>query len=168
MGQAPEELSCARCEQNKPLSGFAIRTLKGVVRYHSYCKDCENKYARDFRAKDREATKKKDRAYYKANRERILASSRRYRVETGFNRKQHLKRYNLTPDEYQVLLVKQNGVCAICRRPPWGKRNVLMVDHDHETGKVRGLLCSTCNVGLGALHDDAELLRVAIAYLEGG
>jgi hypothetical protein len=81
-GEAPDQLLCARCKQEKFLSEFAIRTLKGVVRYHSYCKDCENAYARDFRAKDLKTARKKQKAYYDTNRDRILANSRRYRADT--------------------------------------------------------------------------------------
>ncbi len=57
----------------------------------------------------------------------------------------------------------QNGVCAICSRPP-GKRR-LAVDHWHTTKAVRGLLCVQCNTAIGKLNDDPELLRRAIAYL---
>lgn len=55
----------------------------------------------------------------------------------------------------------QNGGCAIC-----GRVTKLVVDHDHETNRVRGLLCSTCNTGLGKLGDNVENLRKAIVYLE--
>jgi hypothetical protein len=73
-------------------------------------------------------------------------------------------RYGITPEEYDELLVSQNGVCAICGEEcSTGRR--LSVDHDHETGRVRGLLCSKCNYGIGHLKT-VENLERAIDYLE--
>jgi len=80
----------------------------------------------------------------------------------------NLKRYyNITFDDYQTLLQKQNYRCAICKtadmkteRTEW-----FAVDHDHDTGKVRGLLCSNCNRGIGLLQDSVEYLTNAIEYL---
>jgi recombination endonuclease VII len=74
------------------------------------------------------------------------------------------KLYGLSLVEYREKLVAQNGLCAICGGPP-GKRS-LNVDHDHVSGKVRDLLCPTCNVGLGGLRDDPVLLRKAADYIE--
>ena len=69
----------------------------------------------------------------------------------------------ITPAEYKSLLAKQGGVCAICQRRP--KTIKLAVDHDHLTGKVRGLLCGNCNTSLGKLGDTEETLAVACRYL---
>jgi hypothetical protein len=86
-------------------------------------------------------------------------------------RKANLKKYNLTPDDYCYLLTKQNHRCQICKipeahAPGVGKGvGILCVDHDHETGKVRGLLCSRCNTGLGLFFDDISNLQNAITYL---
>ena len=75
------------------------------------------------------------------------------------------KRFGIDADEYARLLALQGGRCAICRARPRSKR--LAVDHDHQTGAVRGLCCKRCNHDLlGAAHDDVELLRRAIADLE--
>ena len=74
-----------------------------------------------------------------------------------------MKKFGLTADHHYALQEAQGGVCAICRGV--GRRR-LCVDHDHNTGRVRGLLCDSCNRGLGLLKDSAELLRVAAAYLE--
>lgn len=72
-----------------------------------------------------------------------------------------LKRRDLTRDQYEALLASQGGACAICKR---GDRP-LDIDHAHDSGEVRGLLCGPCNRGIGFLDDDAELMRAAIAYL---
>lgn len=77
-------------------------------------------------------------------------------------------KYGITVEEYEILLKKQNGVCAICGRPPkvGGKR--LAVDHCHKTKAIRGLLCRHCNYGLGWFHDNYESLLKASHYLMGG
>jgi hypothetical protein len=73
------------------------------------------------------------------------------------------RRYNLTEAEYQAMLEKQGGVCAVCEKPPGKKR--LHVDHDHITGKVRGLLCGACNLTLGFWNDDPKRFVRAADYL---
>ena len=80
------------------------------------------------------------------------------------SRKQELKQYGLTIEEYNQMFVDQNGVCAICKEQSQNGTN-LCVDHCHTTGKVRGLLCTGCNVGIGRLKDSVELLESAIGYL---
>lgn len=78
-----------------------------------------------------------------------------------------LKRYGLTPEGYEALFEAQSGLCAICRRDDGQtKHGMLHVDHDHDSGRVRGLLCSTCNTGIGHLGDDIERVKLALAYLE--
>ena len=73
-------------------------------------------------------------------------------------------KYTLTPAEYTAMTLTQDGVCAICHRPPGSKG--FNVDHDHETGKVRGLLCPACNRGIGLLRDNHHLLARAANYLK--
>lgn len=78
----------------------------------------------------------------------------------------HLRRtYGLSESQYKRLLMTQNGVCGICSTPP-KPSSYLCVDHNHKTGKVRGLLCKACNNILGNALDDATRLRNAITYLE--
>jgi hypothetical protein len=78
-------------------------------------------------------------------------------------------RFGIALEDYVGLLEKQRGVCAICERPETttfrGALRRLCVDHNHETGAVRGLLCHMCNVGLGNFRDDTDLLDRATAYL---
>ncbi|MEN3271285.1 MAG: hypothetical protein V7636_46 [Actinomycetota bacterium] len=80
----------------------------------------------------------------------------------GSARSYHLKaRYGITAAEADRMREEQGGLCAICRERPADH-----VDHDHVTGQTRRLLCFNCNGGLGQFHDDTELLRAAISYLE--
>lgn len=78
--------------------------------------------------------------------------------------------YGIGIDDYNEMLAAQNGVCAICEKPEKakvrGKVKPLSVDHSHTTGKVRALLCSSCNHLLGHAFESAEVLRAAALYLE--
>ena len=76
---------------------------------------------------------------------------------------QALKRFGITGEEYEQMLKEQNGVCKICGNGKTDK--MLAVDHCHDTGTIRGLLCFRCNTGLGFFHDNIELLQKAKEYL---
>lgn len=85
------------------------------------------------------------------------------------NRNDHLRlAYGITDKHYQWLLDCQGGVCAICKSSEGGGRhkNLFYVDHDHVTGKVRGLLCINCNLGLGKFADSPDRLKAALSYVE--
>jgi hypothetical protein len=105
-----------------------------------------------------------------AQTERWRKDPKNKRTVRGIAWKSKIKeQYGLTEEAYLKLLEWSEGGCAICGERPhlehrWHKR--LAVDHNHATGKVRGLLCANCNLGLGKFKDDKRLLRVAIAYLE--
>ena len=75
------------------------------------------------------------------------------------------RRYGITLADYDDILLAQNGVCAICQQSQRSGRR-LDVDHEHETGTVRGLLCNRCNRGLGLFQDSPALLRAAAEYLD--
>jgi hypothetical protein len=84
----------------------------------------------------------------------------------------HFAKYKITPEQYQKLLEAQSGKCAICKRGEGGKElckngkwRYLAVDHSHQTGQVRGLLCSNCNTLLGLVEGNFELLLVMKSYL---
>lgn len=74
-------------------------------------------------------------------------------------------KYGITVEQYDEMFARQDGLCAICERPTKSGR-LLSVDHDHETGRVRALLCQGCNRGLGFFSEDPESLRAAADYLE--
>lgn len=85
-----------------------------------------------------------------------LSQAKRQRLLT-------IKKFNLSIDEYYELIKSQNNTCAICGFQSIGK--ALSIDHDHDTGSVRGLLCSSCNLALGYFYDDIYLIVNAIEYL---
>ena len=79
-----------------------------------------------------------------------------------YRKEAYLKRqYSITGKDLEILKTNSNNTCSICER----KNDNLVIDHDHNTGKVRGLLCVRCNTGLGKFKDDVELLTKAINYL---
>ncbi len=82
------------------------------------------------------------------------------------NRKKWLwQEYKMTPEEYNMMSFKQKGRCAICRKHwTWTDRR-LVVDHDHKTGKVRGLLCFKCNITLGIIEGKIDILKDMVEYL---
>ncbi len=75
-----------------------------------------------------------------------------------------IKQYGLTPEDYQALMEAQEGKCALCRKE-CSSGNRLSVDHNHDTGRVRGLLCRNCNRGIGLLQESPEILQRAVGYL---
>lgn len=145
----PDSRECGTCRQVKGYADFSPRGEKdGIALYKSKCKPCCATQAR---------------GWYGRHTERGLTNRRRLQLKQD---------YGITPEQYADLLAAQNGACAICRKPESvmraGKVMRLPVDHCHETGRVRGLLCHRCNRAIGLLGDDVEVLRAAIDYLEKG
>lgn len=130
-------------------------------------------YQRTHKEANPELAARQHRSWYRNNRDKILVDAREYRIKNADHirewrkrtgRRKWLKHYGLTVEQYEAMVQRQGNCCAICGNGPTiGK--TLCVDHDHRTGKVRGLLCNTCNVGMGALKDDPELVWLAFAYL---
>jgi hypothetical protein len=119
-------------------------------------------YYRRFYAANREKDLARRRAHHDANRDRELA---RKRARAAANREKGriykiARKYGLTLEGYNDLVRSQGGRCAIC-----GAASTLCVDHDHATGRVRGLLCHNCNRGIGLLGDDAARVGRAAEYL---
>ena len=102
-----------------------------------------------------------------AERLREYARKRRHISAPGQRRRSIALLYGLTPAAYDAMLAAQGGVCAICTRPPSkeGRQKHLHVDHDHDSGRVRALLCGRCNLGIGTFGDSADLLSAAVEYL---
>jgi hypothetical protein len=138
--------TCTDCQERKTLDQFYRRTRRATV--NSYCKTCAYLRSRRWTQENPEIT-------------------------NATKRKSWLKRYNLTPEEYDSLLAAQGGICAICKIDKPGGKGSFHVDHDHaccpekerSCGKcIRGLLCNNCNRNLAG--QNPEILRRAADYIE--
>ena len=112
----------------------------------------------------------KRRADYAANehiREKVKQQVRDWQLKNPDKRKaQRIKKYNLSKEQFDAMLQSQRGVCAICGTDGGGRKSIFpFVDHCHATGRVRGLLCSACNFGIGKFRDNPDLLRKAAEYV---
>ncbi len=145
---------CPRCEQELPRSTFGTRKVaRGCGwRTNPYCPPCYRAYARE-----------RVRKY-------MLLHPELKEKWKRTNRKTLLKRhYGITPEQYEDykrMFDAQNGLCAICGRGPSRGRRHLDVDHCHKTLRVRGLLCTPCNQGLGHFFESVDVLMSAVSYLE--
>ena len=138
--------TCSKCKQIKDLENF-YRNRSCIDGRAHRCKDCSN-----------EATV----SWQKRNKEKVKS----YR--NGKNGPYWRKwRYGITQEQYETILSSQNNSCKICQKPhdPSEKMGRLRCDHDHVTGLLRGLLCHPCNVALGMVRDDIDVLAKCIAYL---
>ena len=135
-------INCLRCGVEMNLNGAAT-----VIQI--YCSKKCSSAAKRQRIKELETSESK-------------ARDIRYKYEWRLK-----KKYGMTPEYYQTILIKQNYKCAICnQRQEDTKDGYLVVDHNHNNGKHRGLLCRPCNAALGGLGDSIELLKSSITYLE--
>ncbi|MGI8809928.1 MAG: endonuclease VII domain-containing protein [Acidimicrobiales bacterium] len=115
-----------------------------------------------------EPARKRTQEWRLANLERATANQQAFVASGGkrlADRKSYLKRkYGMTIEQYDAMLDAQGGGCCICGRPP--REDIsLHVDHDHSTGKVRGILCFCCNNALADFGEDPELLKKAASYV---
>lgn len=132
--------TCSRCKQNKEDHEFRVdkRMICGL---RSQCRKCEISYQRQHRKDNPDLYKERDRASkLKGN-------------------------YNITSTEYNSLLVKQDGKCVICGAHYTKLNKGLVIDHNHNTNEIRGLLCSNCNCVLGLVYDNIDILKEMIKYL---
>ena len=125
----------------------------------------EKEYQKEYRSTHAKERKENQAAWYKANQTKVKAYRERNKERISRYRWfYNLKtKYGLTIDDYEELYRKQKGKCAICGTAERSRRNQrLCVDHDHKTGKIRGLLCDNCNRGIGLLK---EAVFKAFQYL---
>lgn len=151
---------CSKCSVEKPRSEF--HSAKGYKEgLRPWCKTCVKVWHSEPRNKqDRKARSQTEE--YKANARAYASKPERKAGQLAFK----LSQYGLTQEQFDAMLQKQDGFCAICRKPESAKGRRLSVDHSHSTNKVRGLLCLQCNVLLGNARDSVSLLQAAIVYLE--
>lgn len=142
-----EEKTCPRCGETKPIDSFH-RYKNG--RPKSWCKPCQIGYVAAKRATTPGWRKKTE-----------PLARKRYAIKSKFG---------ISLEEYERMYHAQGGVCAICGRVESkvlrGHPAMLSVDHCHQTGKVRALLCHACNVGLGLFRDSPEVLSKALEYIQ--
>ena len=140
---ALQELLCTKCKVVKPVGQFH-KELRNPLRDHkrTQCKTCDLE---------------KNRKYIAANREMVN------RKRTAKDRE--IKRF-FPAELFEQRLTEQGGVCAICKAKEAGGRGQFHADHDHQKEKPRGVLCHSCNVGLGHFFDNIELMEAALEYLK--
>lgn len=138
----------------KPVNGKAKRA------------DSTKPWSKDnFYWREQRSTSKDRKEYMREWHRKSRAANKDYYLEQDLR-----KKYGVTLEWHREKLSKQNGVCAICKQPETtvirNKVIAMPVDHDHNTGRARGLLCTKCNRGLGLFRDDKEILKSAVQYLE--
>ncbi len=122
------------------------------------------------RKTSKESKLAKKKAYYQANRVRLIAMSKAYhaehpeRIRYLTRNRQLQKAYGISIEQFNAMLESQKGACAICTDAMQPGKDT-SVDHCHKTGKVRALLCQNCNIGIGQLRDDPLLAEAAARYL---
>jgi hypothetical protein len=150
------EKQCSRCESWKPIDRF-LKDNRKKYGLGSHCYACKYEKSKEWVERNREKLNTYARSRKKNNPRKPISPAKRRAEGLKIN-------YGLSVNDYNEMHRKQNGVCAICKSDNRGKR--LVVDHDHKTGEVRGLLCSSCNWALGHMKDDIGILEKAIDYLK--
>jgi hypothetical protein len=147
---------CSKCGDTKSAAEFSKnKACKDGL--SAWCLLCNRENTRIWRLANKDVVNQKARDYRQTERGKANVDKH--------NRANRFKRYGITEEDYQAMVADQGGVCKICGQPP-SDRMWLDIDHDHETGKVRGLLCSQCNTAIGLLREDPEVLAAAALYLK--
>lgn len=174
-------LRCKVCCQEKPTSEFTRRS-QSKTGFQWKCKSCTKEYRRNNKEKINEYGRTYLSEYYQNNKESYKEWSKRFRLANpeyikeynkGYYRNNKVRfkdstlksRYGITQLEYDRMYQIQQGKCMICGTHQTDLTQKLGVDHDHQTHRVRDLLCSNCNKGLGIFRDDPGLLIAAAEYL---
>jgi hypothetical protein len=156
---------CSKCRAEKDILEFhkSAATPDGLYRY---CKSCEKIKAHNRYLKTREKVIARVTTWNKGHVEHRKRWKEEY-IKSDLYLARRVAKYGIDdPEIFKGLLEQQGNVCAICSRPFGSKGS--QIDHDHITGKVRGLLCISCNMSLGGFRDNIELLSKAIDYLNRG
>lgn len=146
--------TCYVCKQTKDIGSF-YEDKSQCKGYSSACRECSRAKNRAWRDKNKQKASDYRKQYYKDNRARRIEVAR----DMSFK-----KRYGISLQEYEACVLLQSNKCLICGSNRTSRR--LAVDHCHKTGKIRGLLCSKCNLGLGNFDDNIDFLSKAIQYLK--
>ena len=151
---------CARCEAEKPISEFHKK--KGTHDgFDYYCKECKKILGREEYQRNKATYKK----YAKKNKEKRRKRNKAWRDKNPDKMKFYRikTKYGIGVDEYRKLLSEQDNCCCICGVDFSAAKPV--VDHCHESGSIRGILCARCNVGIGMFRESIDSLSNAIIYL---
>jgi hypothetical protein len=167
---------CSKCGEYKSVDEFC-RDKHQLSGLSCSCKKCHNKQGRESDAVYRENRKARTKKYHQEHLEQDKARRHAHYIRNWERIAQEYeltargirlqKYYNMTLDDYDAMLKTQNNQCVICGKTPEENGKRLCVDHDHETGAVRGLLCDKCNTGLGFFRDSIDLVSRAKKYLKG-
>lgn len=161
---------CAKCQLSIPIEQFHIYNQKNH-NFFGWCKSChriyQNSYSRSHFREKYDKRKIDGKCTNHQGVKPVLGYTVCQRCLDDKRNQNFKKKYNLTINKVNALLIKQNGKCRICQTLIKDCSNTkIHVDHDHITGHVRGILCRFCNTGLGNFRDKAEILRAAAEYLE--
>lgn len=141
---------CPMCNRDLPLEAYSKGT--GMYGRRSVCKECDKLLHNTPEVRERRRLRRIERI------PPLEVRRQRHRVQV-------IKSYGITEEEFNSMLEKQDGKCAICGTTDWGKPSP-SIDHNHRTGKVRALLCNRCNRVLGLAEDSPELLSKMSNYLK--
>jgi len=125
-------------------------------------------YSRNWEEKNKEKRKKYINNWRIENKDKFKEVQDRYNLKNKDKIKERrlLRDYGINNEQYDKLLKQQNNSCAVCGTHQSQLKRSLAVDHNHETGQIRGLLCDNCNIALGHLNESIDLLDKAKTYLE--
>lgn len=157
---------CKTCYNRQYFVLHREEARRASYRYRREHPDRERERNRKYRESHRDAMRLWGRQYYWKRADEMREKARVWRakhidVVKEMKRRSHLKRkYNLSVEEYRQMLLMQDGKCAIC-----GRAKTLHVDHDHSTGKIRGLLCATCNLAIGGFEASSAEPSAIVQYL---
>ena len=160
---------CSKCGEVKPLESYHNSICTKDGRY-AMCKPCVLAKNNAWRNANKGKVAECKRQYMMRNRDAIREHRKAYmaahKVEAAeYRRRWNLaKRYGITLEQYADIWNRQGGLCGVCRKT----HRKMVVDHDHDTGKVRGILCHPCNVCLGGLGDNLDGVMRVVRYLSGG
>lgn len=150
---------CKKCGVIKAMTEFhknGYRRKDGTSGLRHDCKSCSHKIHDAYVTNNRSKINADRRDAY----HNLLTGVKAKITESGLR-----MRYNLTMEQYNKLLLRQDNKCAICKSDQNNMPRKFDVDHCHKSGKIRGLLCIRCNRGIGLLKDDPKILRSALRYL---
>lgn len=153
------EKRCSKCKEIKSFSEYFKQT-NGKHGLKSYCKECCKIYNLEWYHKNPENAKESKKRWVDANKDKRKEYQIKYKDRQ--RESQYQRHYGITTQDYEEMFSNQNGVCAACGNPQTKR---LFVDHSHETGEVRGLLCHNCNAALGHAKDNVKILNNLIGYL---